>query len=475
MRRKKRNKYARLLGNTMIFAIGTFSSKVLVFLMMRYYTAVLSTSDFGVSDLITQTANVLIPIATVSITSGIIRFGLIRANDRREIFSIGIVTVFCGYLFLLVLSPILGHIEKFEPYITLIYVYVLTSSLQQVCHQFVRALGHVRLYALDGIFRTVCTIVLNIIFLSGFKFGITGYVLSIIVSDVLSILALGLIENLPSFFSLRRLNPVMARSMLRFSFPLIFATECNWIISMSDRMFISFLRDDHELGLYSVSARIPTIMILVSSIFIEAWQISTINDSSRAEQEDFFTKVGNVYQALVVMMVSGIILFSKVFVRLFAAPSFYEAWSFIPLLVIGSGFACLSNFMNSIYTLEKKSGWSMITVSIGAAMNIALNALFIPEHGPQGAALATAISYVTMFLIRSIHSRRYIRLRWNLPRFLFSSVVLILQCYFILGDAPLWIPIEILLFATIVVLNADDILIAMNRLLAKFRHANAHR
>ncbi len=469
-----KNKYTRLLGNTMIFAIGTFSSKVLVFLMMRYYTAVLSTADFGISDLITQTANVLIPIATVSIASGIIRFGLIKANDKREIFSIGIVTVLCGYLLVLLFAPLLHSIDKYAPYTVLIYIYVLTSSFQQVCHQFVRACGHVRLYALDGIFRTVCTIVLNVVFLSGFHLGITGYVLSIIVSDALSILILSLIEHLPRYFSLKKLNPDMARSMLRFSFPLIFATECNWIISMSDRMFISFLRNDHELGLYSVSARIPTIMILVSSIFIEAWQISTINDSSREEQEDFFTKVGNVYQALVVMMVSGIILFSKVFVKLFAAQSYYEAWMFIPLLVIGSGFACLSNFMNSVYTLEKKSGWSMLTVSLGAALNVGLNALFIPKHGPQGAAFATAISYVLMFLIRAVHSRKYIRLRWDYPRFLISSFILALQCFFMLHEVPLWVPIEILLFATIVVLNGNDLLIAVHKLLGKFLHSKVH-
>ena len=117
-----KNKYARLLGNTMIFAIGTFSSKVLVFFMMRYYTAVLDTADFGISDLITQSANVLIPIATVSITSGIIRFGLIRSNDKRQIFSIGVVTVFCGYAFLLVLYPLLKQIDTFAPYLFLIYL-----------------------------------------------------------------------------------------------------------------------------------------------------------------------------------------------------------------------------------------------------------------------------------------------------------------------------------------------------------------
>ncbi len=463
----KKNKYAQLMGNTLIFAIGTFASKILVFLMMRYYTAVLSTSDFGISDLITQAANVLIPIATVSITSGVIRFGLVKANDKREIFSIGVVTVLCGYAILLLFSPLLGKIDVLSPYLVLIYLYVLTSSLQQVCHQFVRARGHVRLYALDGIFRTVCTIVFNVLFLSVFGLGITGYVLSIIVADALSIVALSAIDGLPRFFRLRYLNPVMARSMLAYSLPLIFATECNWIISMSDRFFIEAMRSSHELGLYAVSSRIPTIMILISSIFIDAWQISTINGSSRKEQEDFFTTVGNIYQALVVVLVSGIILFSKVFVFLFAAPSYYEAWTFIPLLVIGSGFACLSNFVNSVYTLEKKSTCTMATVVLGAIVNIGLNILMIPSYGPQGAALATAISYILMFLIRAIHSRRYITLRWEYLRFVVSGLVLVLQCFFMLREVPLWIPIEILLFATIVVLNGDDIWRAVCKILRR--------
>lgn len=462
---RKKNKYAQLMGNTLIFAVGTFASKILVFLMMRYYTAVLSTADFGVSDLVTQAANVLIPVASVSITSGIIRFGLIRGSDKREIFTIGVTTVLAGYALLLVFSPLLGKIDVLSPYLVLIYLYVLTSSLQQVCHQFVRARGHVRLYALDGIFRTVCTIGFNVLFLSGFKLGITGYVLSIIVADALSIVALSAIEGLPRFYHPRYLNPDMARSMLHYSVPLIFATECNWIISMSDRFFIEAMRTAHELGLYAVSSRIPTIMVLVSSIFIEAWQISTINGSSRKEQEDFFTTVGNIYQALVVVMVSGIILFSKVFVFLFADAAYYEAWSFIPLLVIGSGFACLSNFVNSVYTLEKKSASSMVTVVLGALLNVVLNLLLIPVWGAQGAALATAVSYVFMFLVRAVHTRRYITLRWDYARFLASGFVLILQCVFMLREVTLWIPIEILLFATVVVLNGDDIWAAVQRIL----------
>ena len=132
-----KNKYARLLGNTMIFAIGTFSSKVLVFFMMRYYTAVLDTADFGISDLITQSANVLIPIATVSITSGIIRFGLIRSNDKRQIFSIGVVTVFCGYAFFTCFISAFKtnrYICTLSVFNLFICAYIITSaSVSSVC------------------------------------------------------------------------------------------------------------------------------------------------------------------------------------------------------------------------------------------------------------------------------------------------------------------------------------------------------
>ena len=51
------DKYKRLISNTVIFAIGTFSSKVLVFLLMPLYTRVLTDAEYGVTDLIVQTGN----------------------------------------------------------------------------------------------------------------------------------------------------------------------------------------------------------------------------------------------------------------------------------------------------------------------------------------------------------------------------------------------------------------------------------
>ena len=63
-------RYKRLLSNTAILGVGTFASKLLVFMLMPLYTAVLSTSEFGVADLISQTANLINPLASVGICDG---------------------------------------------------------------------------------------------------------------------------------------------------------------------------------------------------------------------------------------------------------------------------------------------------------------------------------------------------------------------------------------------------------------------
>ena len=46
------DKYKKLISNTFIFAVGTFSSKLLVFLLMPLYTRVLTPEDYGVVNLI---------------------------------------------------------------------------------------------------------------------------------------------------------------------------------------------------------------------------------------------------------------------------------------------------------------------------------------------------------------------------------------------------------------------------------------
>lgn len=48
------NRYQTLAANTALISIGTFGSKLLVFLMVRFYTGYLTPAEYGTADLITR-------------------------------------------------------------------------------------------------------------------------------------------------------------------------------------------------------------------------------------------------------------------------------------------------------------------------------------------------------------------------------------------------------------------------------------
>lgn len=91
-----RNKYQTLAGSTVKLGLGTFGSKVLVFLMVRFYTEHLSPADYGTADLITQTANLLIPLLSLGITDAVFRFVMDETEDAAGVFTAGLFVVLAG-------------------------------------------------------------------------------------------------------------------------------------------------------------------------------------------------------------------------------------------------------------------------------------------------------------------------------------------------------------------------------------------
>ena len=260
------NSYKKLVSTTMILAIGSFSSKVLVFFLMPFYTRVLSPTEYGTVNLIVQASNLLIPLASAGIINSVIRFGLEKDSNKSAVFTTGIFTVLGGFAILCCFGPLLNLLDAINGYTVLVLVYVLMSALHSVCAQFVQAKKYTKLYALDGVLRTIMTIGLNILFLVTFDMGITGYVLATVVSDFLSTIFLWFIASLGRYFHISSMNRHTTATMLKYSIPLIPTMVCTWVISMSDQFMIEYFIDEAATGIYSVSNKVPHILSIAASI-----------------------------------------------------------------------------------------------------------------------------------------------------------------------------------------------------------------
>lgn len=75
----------KLAKNIVIFAIGSFSSKLLQFLLIPFYTRVLSNSEYGTIDILQNIATLLIPIISLTISEAVFRYAMDKIVIKRSI------------------------------------------------------------------------------------------------------------------------------------------------------------------------------------------------------------------------------------------------------------------------------------------------------------------------------------------------------------------------------------------------------
>lgn len=206
-------------------------------------------------------------------------------------------------------------------------------------------------------------------------------------------------------------------------------------------------------GIYAVSNKIPTVLSMVANTFSSAWQLSALADQSREEKERFFSNVYAVYSAVALVVASGVILTAQISTRLLAAPDYYEAWRYVPVLTLATTFGCLSSFLASIYMVEQRSGATLFTTMLGAVANVVGNYFLIQLWGPMGAAISTLLSYILIFSVRAIHTRTMLRIRWEFHRFIPCALCLAVQCVLIGCAAPMWPVWSSLCLLAVVVMN----------------------
>ena len=436
----RKNKYTTLVSNTFLISIGTFGSKLLTFFMVRFYTEVLTPSDYGTADLIMQGANLLFPVISMGIVEGVFRFALGNPKKRRNIFSAGVWVITGGSAVLAAVTGLTWSVDLFDDVLWLMAKYTIASCYHSLCAQFIRAQGKMALYAGQGILNTVLVIGLNILFLLVFKWGIIGYVLSTAVADILCSGFLVFKEKLWQYLTVKPGKGLLAH-MLRYSVPLIPTTIFWWITSVSDRYMITAFLGSDANGIYAVAAKIPTLLTLMATIFLEAWQFSAIAESAgeRKEHIRFYSKIWKIFMSAMFLAGGVVIALSQWEIRVLSADEYYSAWQYIPLLSAAMIFSSFVTFAGSIYVVEKKSLLSFGTSMAGAAVNILLNLILIPtELGIQGAVMATFSSYFLVFLIRSKNARKLLPFRLYSQRLTVNCMIMAIQIIWLVGELPGW-------------------------------------
>jgi O-antigen/teichoic acid export membrane protein len=465
------NKYKKLAGNTLIFAIGSFGAKILSYLLVRLYTGCMTEAEFSTADLIYQTVNVIYPIVSFCMADAIIRFGIDKGYDNKKVFSNAVFAAVIGLTFFAMLSPIMNFIDVIKNYGFLLYVYCYCSTFRQLASNYVRAAGLIKLFAADGIISMLTIAISNILLLRVFGMGVTGYILSTIISDSLSFIGLTIIAQIYKKLDIKFINLKLIKEMLKYAVPLIPAYVLWWIISASDRWFVYKMVSPADNGVYSVSYKIPGLLITLTTLFFQAWQMSAIENKNEKDISSFYKTVFGAYSSVVFIAAAGMIMMVKPLTYILVddkpGKNFIFAYHYTPILIIAMVFQCFCQFLSSIYNAHKKSVNSLWTSLAAAVMNVALNFILIPYFKVYGAAIATALSYFTCYAIRIFDARKITPFKVAHLKIAINTLIVGYMAYTASAELPFVYIQLVLLFVVITVLNFDAVMKTLKKILKK--------
>jgi len=449
------NSYKKLVNNSMIFAVGTFGSRLVSMLLVPLYTYYLSTGEYGTVDLMVATINMLLPIVSVSVFEAVLRFTLDDEDDAQDVLSNSILLVFIGFAVSLLFYPVLSYFGVLDGMLSFLYIILLFQMIERVLSQHLRGLGKVKEFAINGIIRATATGLFNILFLIGLGLGVEGYFYAMIVAYFISIVYLVITTGVLKNLSFAHINSDSLKDIIVYSAPLVPNSIMWWLINASSRYFITFFVSIGANGLYAVASRIPALLKVLYQVFNQAWQLSAIEEYDNDNRPDFFSNVFNYLSAFMFLGGSAIIILVKPMFSILFAPEYFGGWIVTPFLVLGSIFSSFSSFLGTNYIAAKQTKGIFNTSIYGGIISLVLNLILIPTLGVVGAGISSVVSFTAMFIFRYWGTRKYVELHLDKPRLFGNVGIIAVQILVMLLNLPITIELAIngFLYLGLVVFN----------------------
>lgn len=454
------SRYLSLVKNVGLFALSNFAVKLITFFLVPLYTYYLSTAEYGITDMLTTTVNMIVPLATLSIADATLRFCIEKRKDAQSYASVGFGMTVLSCVIVACLLPCLdlGIFGGLGTYKTWFLVCYVAMSFQMYLSNLSRGVGQVSVMAVASVVSSVVNITCTIPTIVMWKWGIIGFFLSLLLGNIagcLWYLIRGKLYRYLRFNSedyRKNLKP-----MLAYALPLVPNALSWWMTQNINRFFITGLMGIAASGMFAAASKIPGILKLVTSVFEQAWNLSAFQEFKSKDRGGFFSTTYHIYNAGLVIGVALLVPLTPWISSLMLQKDFYQAWILIPVLLLSFYYSTLSAFYGSIYTASMKTRYLFTTTLAGAILCVVVNYVLLMTCGLAGACVASAASYAVVWLLRVHNSRNIMRINVNIPMMVVTQILLIISVASITLQIPHATFVSICIFAVLMVLEFIEI------------------
>lgn len=192
---------------------------------------------------------------------------------------------------------------------------------------------------------------------------------------------------------------------LKIALPLVLHSIALQILSQSDRVMITSLRNAAETGVYSLVYNLSMIATVITTSLDGIW-VPWFTGKLKERKIREINVLAMDYVHLMTYAMVALILVGPEILKIFADQRYWEGMSIIPPIA-------LANYMIFMYTMYvyiehyyKKTVYITKNTLIAAGLNVILNFILIPKYGYVAAAYTTLASYFVAFILHSRYAKK---------------------------------------------------------------------
>ena len=389
--------------DSIIYFIPTVISRGLAILLIPLYTRVLAPADYGSLDLLMAFSSLVTLSVALEVAQAVARFYGDELDPRQRVlfassaFWFSLVAYSACLCFALLfsreLSPIVmardDSLVEFRVGVAYIFFFGMFSLIQ---NQFRWELKSIQ-FSIVSLVVSIVTAGVAIALTYGLGLGLLGMLLGMTIGAAIGC-AYGLWQLRHTFRPEFQFSALT--EMLRFSAPLVPSSLAVFIGLYIDRIMISTYLSVEDVGIYGMGFRVASIAGLMVVGFQGALTPLIYAHHLRPSTPGNLATIFRLFAACALLLWLSASLFAPEILGLMTVPAYYGAASVVSCLVAATLLSSMYIFAPGT-AIAKKTHVILGINLAGAALNVGLNFVLIPQLGIQGAAASKLLSCAVVF------------------------------------------------------------------------------
>ena len=381
-----------------------------------YVSRVLSVRSIGIYNFSNSIITYFLLIASLGISVYSVREGAKYRDNKEElgkfaseVFSINIVSTIVSYLLLILLTI---SIPKLSSVSTVIAIFSLQIAFTTLGTEWIFSIYEEYAYiTLRSIFFKLISLLMMFVFVKN-KNDVAMYAAITVFATVGS--------NVLNYIKAKRIiafNFTLDMNLKRHIKPImiIFASNIAVLIYVnSDITLLGFFKSSYDVGLYSVSVKIYSLVktVLSSILIVTIPRLSML--WGKEKYEEYFKVLKQIYNVLLILIVPamiGIISMSKQIILVISGNKYVEASVSLKILSVALIFSIISWLFNECVLIPTKlEKYTFYGTFTSALLNIILNIFFIGKWGINAAATTTVVSELIGMILSVYFARDIVKI-----------------------------------------------------------------